>query len=96
LSIYEKGRPEVVAILIYQIETMKSKVLIFLAFALVAGSCAKDNEAPIQTTPVLSENIKELQIPANFSLAVWVTSSGTLDTNWFTDEDGNRNNEKIY
>tara|TARA_R110001592_G_scaffold131477_2_gene345401 strand:- start:677 stop:2698 length:2022 start_codon:yes stop_codon:yes gene_type:complete len=46
---------------------MKTKVLFLSAFALFAGSCAKDNEAPIQTTPVLSENIKELQIPANFS-----------------------------
>ena len=47
--------------------TMKSKTLLLPAIALTVLSCSKDIDSPSQNTPMLSENIKELQIPANFS-----------------------------
>jgi hypothetical protein len=46
---------------------MKSKFLLLISVAAMAWSCSKDTEAPVQNLSTLSENIKELQIPADFS-----------------------------
>ncbi len=46
---------------------MKTKALLVPIIALSVFSCSRETETPSQRTPVLSDNIKELQIPSDFS-----------------------------
>lgn len=45
---------------------MRTKIFTLAALSVLAIACQKEVDAPTQTVNLLSENIKELEIPANF------------------------------